>query len=281
MIIPTFVFLILFSYYPAINAVIYSFTDWDGFSTPIFVGLQNFINIFKDPIMIQSIKNLLIWTVISLAIGLTFPFIGAELIFHLRSKKAQYWYRVLFVIPMVVPGMVNILIWQFIYEPNIGLLNTLLNSIGLPHLAQEWLSNPNIALFAIALMGFPWISGFNLLIYYAGLQNISESVIDSTRLDGAVGLKRIFKIDMPMIAGQIKLLFILGVIGGLQNLTSPLILTGGGPGYATYVPGLYMYKKAFEDGKFGYAMSVAVLLFVVIMILTYINLKYINSEVDQ
>ena len=280
LLLPTFLFLIVFSYTPAVQAILYSFTDWDGFNAPSFIGFDNFIEVFQDPVMLQSFENLLIWTGITLVIGLIVPFIGAELIFHLKSKGSQYWYRVLFVIPMVIPGMVTLLIWGFIYEPNIGLLNNFLRVIGLGHMTNDWLSNPGTALFSLAFIGFPWISGLNFLIYYAGLQNISESILDSAMLDGCKTLTRVFRIDIPLLRGQFKLLLILGLIGGLQNVTTPLVLTNGGPGYDTYVPGLYMYVSAFQQSRFGYAMAISIILFLITILLTVINLKFVKTDTD-
>lgn len=281
MMLPTFAFLIIFSYTPAVRAIIYSFTDWDGFNEPSFTGFSNFVEAVQDPVLQQSFGNLLIWTAISLAIGLVVPFIGAELIFQLKSKGSQYWYRVLFVIPMVIPGMVTLLIWGFIYEPNIGLLNNLLKVLGLSSLATDWLGGTGTALPSLALIGFPWISGLNFLIYYAGLQNISESIMESALLDGCKTMTRIRKIDMPLLRGQFKLLLILGLIGGLQNVTTPLVLTNGGPGYETYVPGLYMYVAAFQQSRFGYAMAISVILFIITIILTIINLKFVKSSSEE
>jgi raffinose/stachyose/melibiose transport system permease protein len=271
--LPTAVFVLGFSYYPAIRAIIGSFTRWNGFSEPVFVGLQNYRELFADRLFHYSMRNVLIWSSMSICIGLVAPLLGAELIFHLPGKRSQYLYRVLFVIPMVVPGMVTILIWSFIYEPNIGILNRLLTGIfGVPRdSVPSWLGNPDTVLFALAFIGFPWMAGLNLLIYYSGLQDIPTDVIEYAHLDGCTGLKRIIFIDLPLITGQIKLLLVLGIIGTLQNVTVPLVMTNGGPGYASYVPGFYMYFKAFKMSDFGMAFTIATTMFVIIFMLTLIT----------
>jgi raffinose/stachyose/melibiose transport system permease protein len=120
-------------------------------------------------------------------------------------------------------------------------------------------------------MGFPWMAGLNLLIYYSGLQDISGDIIEYAELDGCTGFRRIFSIDIPLVSGQIRLLLILSIIGTLQNLTVPLLMTNGGPGYDSYTPGLYMYFKTFRMGDFGMGFTIATVMFAVIFILTLIS----------
>ena len=124
---------------------------------------------------------------VALCTGLTMPLMVAELIFKLGKDRARYIYRVLFVVPMVVPVIVTLLIWQFIYDPDLGVLNHLLAAVGLGGLRQAWLSDPRLALWSLAAIGFPWVGGFALLIYYAGLQNISTSVFEAAQDSTAQG----------------------------------------------------------------------------------------------
>jgi raffinose/stachyose/melibiose transport system permease protein len=271
--LPSAVLVLGFSYYPAIRAIMGSFTKWDGFNDPVFVGFRNYTTLFKDRIFLISVRNVLYWSAGSIIIGLTAPLIGAEMIFHLPTAKAQYVYRVLFIIPIVVPAMVTLLIWSFIYDPTVGLLNALLADVF--HIARDkipnWLGESKLVIPSLMFMGFPWMSGLNLLIYYSGLQDISTDVIEYASLDGCTGFRRIFSIDIPLIMGQIRLLLVLGIIGTLQNITVPLLMTNGGPGYDSYVPGLYMYNRAFRMSDYGMAFTIATTMFVVIFILTIIT----------
>jgi len=276
--IPSFALLMTFNYYPAFSALYHSAFNWNGFNLNEFVGIGNFKEMWNDPIIRVSVLNLIKLTTAALIIALTFPLIAAELIFHLRNLKFAYFYRILFVVPMVVPGMVNLLIWKFIYDPNLGLINQILGGLGLEDLQRAWLGDFDISLFAIIFVGFPWVSGFSLLIYLAGLQNIPPTIFDAAAIDGASGLTRIFRIDLPMITAQIKLLLILALIGVLQGFVNIMILTGGGPGNVTMVPALHMYNSGFLYGRMGYACAIGTALFVVILTLTYINLKYIRSS---
>ncbi|MBV7335021.1 sugar ABC transporter permease [Chloroflexi bacterium TSY] len=279
--IPTIAFLAVFMYYPAFTAVRLSFYHWDGFSPPRWIGLDNFERILSDNVMRTSIVNMLILTVARILIVLTTPLLAAELVFHLKSQRWQYWYRVLFVVPLVVPEVVIYLIWQFIFNPTVGLANVLLNNLGLSLLTNEWLGSHRTVLLSLALVGFPWIAGINFLIYLAGLQNIPREILDAAAVDGATGFRRFWLVELSLIMGQVKLLLILNVIFTLQSFVLILIMTNGGPGYASMVPGLLMYEAAFQDGRFGYACAIGTALFVVIFILTYINMRYIQPETEH
>jgi len=282
LLLPTFVLLFIFEYYPVFSAIYNSFFDWDGFTSPRYVGLNNFIQlIFKDPVMSVSAKNITILTVFRVLIAITIPLIAAELVFNIFNMKIAYVYRALFVIPMVVPSMVNLLVWKFVYNPQYGLLNKFLKIIGLSSLCRAWLGDFSTTLYAILFLGFPWISSLWFLIFLAGLQNISPDIFDAAKIDGVTGLNRIRFIDIPLILGQAKLVLILSTINALQGYVGIMVLTSGGPGNSTMVPGLYLYNNAFYFNKMGYACSIGVILFSILLLLTYINLKYIRSSEES
>ena len=152
-----------------------------------------------------------------------------------------------------------------------------IGAIELKH--REWLGTTGLALYSIMMMGFPWVGTISMLIFYAGLQAIPNSVLESAKLDGASGLGRFFRIDFPLILGQFKLLLILGIIGGIQNFQNVLILTNGGQG--TEMPGLRMFKEAFSYSKLGYGTTIGAVMFLVILGVTYINIKYIRPSAEE
>lgn len=280
LLIPTFALLLTFNYYPAFSAIYHSFFQWNGFNLENFIGLGNFKEIWYDPVMRASTINMTKLTIAGIVISVTAPLFAAKLIFSLRNLKVGYFYRVLFVLPMMVPWIVSLLIWSFIYNPNIGLLNQILTALGLENWTRAWLGDFDISLIAIIFIGFPWISGFSLLIYLAGLQAISESVLDAAVIDGCSALSRFWRIELPLVMAQIKLIVILSIIGIIQGYVNIMILTGGGPGDATMVPGLHMYNSAFFYNRMGYGCAVGTLLFVIVLSLTYLNLRYIRSNIE-
>ena len=277
---PTFAFLLVFKYYPMLAAIYYSFTDWDGLSAQ-FIGVQNYVEMISDPVFQQAVHNMGFLAMFRLIVHLLMPLLAAELIFNLRNTRAGYFWRLLFVVPLVVPGIVVLLIWGFIYTPQLGLLNQLLRGIGAGALAQSWLGDPAIALPALAFVGFPWVGGIALLIFLAGLQNIPEEAIEAARLDGASGLRRVWALDVPLIVGQIKVIAVLTLIENVRGFGDVLILTSGGPGYATMVPAMYMYQSAFSFGRMGYSCAIGAFLFVLILAVTWANLRFIRSPLDQ
>jgi ABC-type sugar transport system permease subunit len=271
--LPAIIPIIIFGYIPAVQALSLCFITTKG----RFVGLQNFIAMAQDKVLIASARNMLIMLVAGLVTGNVPSFIMAECLFNLRSKRNSAVYRFLFIIPMMIPGIVIMLVWQYMMlDPINGLANAILGRFGIPPLA--WLGEVRSAIPSLLLFGFPWMAGTSLLIYLAGIQGIPDSVIESSLLDGAGILRRIFRIDIPLIIGQLKLLLILGVIGGVQGFGLQLMTTNGGPAYATMVPGLWMYLKAFKFGDYSYASAIGMVIFLIILFFTYLNMKYIRSE---
>jgi len=268
---PTFLLLGVFAYYPPLLALVRSFYDWNGANWLEWNGLGNYRAMLHDEVLLKSVGNLVKLAVFSVAVSVIAPLLAAELIFNMRARRMRYWYRVLLILPVVVPGVVSMLLWQFIYDPNVGLLNSILGVFGFPR--QAWLYDPRLSLYSLMFMGFPFVGGITVLIFLAGLNNISADVLDASRIDGAGFVQRFISIDLPLVSGQIRLIAILSIIGSLNGFGTPLILTDGGPGFSTLVPGLHMYHEAFQFDRLGYACALGVLLFVVILSLTIITMR--------
>lgn len=268
-IIPAFAFLVLFEYWPAFLALKEAFYDWDGFRINNFIGLANFRELAGDMVFRKSLINILLIFLFYLTIPFVVPIMIAEAIFNLASERAQGFWRVFLLIPAIVPSLVTLLLWQYLYNPVDGFLNIILTAWG--QKPGLWLSSPDTALWAYMLIGFPWASGTAMLIYFAGLQNIPQDVIDASRLDGAGTWTRIRRIDLPLLMGQIRLFAILTVIETFQRYVSVLILTDGGPANATIVPGLHLFHKAFSGNRLGYASAIGLVMFACILALTLIN----------
>ena len=279
LLVPCFALLAVFNYYPAVLALWGSIFTLDYGREGQYVGLQNFRELFGDPTFRASVSNVVQLTIFGAVTAVTVPVVVAEWIFRLKSQHAQYVYRIIMVWPAIVPGLVSLLLWQFIYDPNAGILNAFLGAIGLHHWATTaWLADPNLALYALMGTGFPFVGGIGVLIYLAGLQGISTEIFDAAALDGASGLRRFFSIDLPLIKGQIRLNLVLAIITGLQALVGPLVLTNGGPIDATMVPGLYMYQQAFTYGRLGYASAIGVVVFIAVFVLTVLNLTLFRDS---
>lgn len=225
---------------------------------------------------------MVVLTLSCMLIGNICTIVLAELIYNCSNKRMSSFYRFMFVIPAIIPGIVTIMLWGKIIlsgQSN-GVLNTILGAFGIKPLG--WFYSEDTVLWSIILYGFPWMGGTSFLIYLAGLNNIPESVVEASKLDGVGTFKRVLFIDLPMLKGQIKYFLIMGLIGGIQGYTLQYAITNGGPGdsYASMVPGYYMYKAAINDSEYGYSCAMGVVLFLMILIITILNNKFIKTEED-
>jgi len=270
LILPSFLLLGIFEFYPLLSAFYHSLFDWNVVTSK-FVGLNNYITFITKPIFWISIKNILIFMAFSIPVTLLMTLLGAELIFNLKSDKVQSFWKYSFILPMVVPFSVGILIWGFIYTPYIGLLWQFLNLIGLGNFNFPVLGDPRTALIFLALIGFPYLQSLAFLVFLSSLLGLDKSVLESAEIDGASKIRRIFSIDLPMIKDKIFLIVLLDVIGAPQTIGSMLLLTGGGPGNSTMTPALYIYNAAFNENRMGYASAGGVILMFIVLGLFFLT----------
>ncbi len=286
--LPAVAFAGVFLYYPTLSALYHAFTDWDGVNAANFVGLANFQQMFSDTQMRQSFLNGIEITVVTLILELIVPLTVAKMILALRNQRMQHLIRLLFVFPLIVPQVIIYLLWLFIYDPNVGLLNATLDLLHLGFLKHDWLGDPGTALYAVMATGagiisfFPFVDGFGLLIYTAGLQAIPAEIIESAQLDGAGWWRRFWRVEFPLILGQLRLMSVLTITYSVQlaAVTAIVVLTGGGPGFATYIPGFSMYYNAFYYNHMGYACAIGTVLFLFVLVLTILNLRFVRPSLE-
>lgn len=277
---PTFILLGIFSLIPFLIAFATSFYDYEVGGQSKFVGLSNYTEYVRDYTFLESFGNMLFLTGFHVICVMIVPLVVAKLILSLSSERASYIYRILFLLPIVVPNVAVYLIWRGLIYNEDGLVNQVLHLVGIPPPQQGYLSGPSTVLWAIAFIGFPFAGGINILIYYAGLTAIPESVHEAAALDGATGVRKFLLIDVPLVLSQVKLLVMLTIIGGIQAFEGIYILTVGGPGFESMVPGLWMYLNAFMFQRMGYACAIGVILFLLILALTVLNLRYFRTSED-
>ena len=271
LLLPSIVLIIIFGYYPAITAVLYSFTNFNSRTPTEFVGLENYINIItKDEFFRVGFGNMVLIIITNMLKTITMPLLIAELIFWLKRESRRYLFRTLYLLPAVVPGLVIIYMWTMVYDPYDGLLNQILGLFGVE--GRAWLAEEATAIWAIIGAGFPWIGAFPLLIYMGGLLNINHEIFDAAKIDGANWINRFFRVDLPLLRPQIALLLFFAFNGGVSGFDNVFVFTRGGPGIATYVPGLQMYNR-IATGDFGYASAVGAVLFVIVFIGTLLIVR--------
>ena len=276
-IMPLFILLGTFKLFSSGYAIYKSFFKWDGGRISQFIGLQNFIDIFSDQIFGKSLVNLFILLVTSVIKSITMPLLVAEMVASIKSKLSNF-YKYIFVLPLVIPRVVLLLLWRWIYDYN-GLLNGMLSSLGLNIELRSWLGEPSTALPSIIFFQFPWIAGIQFLIFLAGLQSIPASIYESLEIEGITPVKRIFYIDIPMLGGQFRYIIITTIINTFQAFEHVLVMTNGGPGSSTMVPALHLYNETFSYFRMGYSCALGTVLFILTLIITVINMKYIKGSV--
>lgn len=277
-ILPTLLLLATFKMYPAIDGIAKSFYNWKkmNYYMPKFIGLANYKRLFHDGEFWLSFGNLGIYIAANLVTTFCICLVITYLVHKLDNSKLAHFFQRAFVIPMMIPGMVVTLFWKFFYEYNDGLLNSILRGIGLGKYATVWLGNNLTAMPSIIFTGFPWIGGFAFLVFLSGFQSIDQSLGESANLDGANAFVKFFRIDLPLIVPQIKILLMLTLIDSIKQYDLFMVMTNGQ--YKTMVPGLYMYQSAFSYGNYGYAASMGVVLFIIILALTIFQNKYIQKN---
>ena len=275
LLLPSLVLIGAFSYYPAVRSLIGGFYQWNGFSPPTYAGVSQFKEYLDSPTFGVEAKNLAILVGGSILITLVSQFTAAEIVMHL-PKRLGTIAKYLLVLPIVLPPLVLIEVWAYLLQPQGGLVNQIFAKVGLHQF--NWFADPHLALLSILLIGFPWIANLGFLIFLGGLQNLPKDVLDAARLDGVSAVRRVFTVDIPLLMPQFRTVVILSGIFAVQNFVPILLLTNGGPGTATLVPGLDMYQSAFSSDQYGYGMAIGTLLFAALLVFTIVVMRLLRPR---
>lgn len=239
-----------------------SLTDWDGFSTPSFVGFENFSRAFDDKIYMNSYLHAAIYISLTLVLEVALGLLLAGLV---SAKRNTTFYRVAFFTPVMLPLVVISVLWSFLLNPDLGILNRLLGQFGLESWQRIWLGDQSTALLSLSVIS-GWIyAGFYMAIFYAGFQRIPSTIIESARLDGATEWQLLRKIKIPMVKNLTEVAILLCFTGGIQVFDLVYVLTNGGPYDTTQMPTTYLVRVVFRDQQMGYGSALAVILTVVVV----------------
>lgn len=272
---PWLIGLIFFSAGPILYSLYLSFTSYNMHSAPKWVGTLNYRVLFtEDPLFWQSLYNTLYYVVFSVPLATAAGVLMAVLL-NQKVKGIGVW-RTIFYLPSVVSIVVVSLLWQWIFDPTFGLINTALAQIGIE--GPGWLQDRHWSKPALIIMSL-WGVGGGMIIYLAGLQGISRELYEAARVDGAGRIRQFFNITIPMLTPTIFFNLIMGVLGALQVFVQAFIMTAGGPVNSTMFYALYLYNKAFRDLQMGYASAMAWVLLVISLIFTLIILRTSRSWV--
>lgn len=272
---------LVFSYYPIANGFVHIFYRWDGDTVEEFVGFDNIVRMLGDADLGRSFVVLGIF-ILANFIKMIPPLIAAVVLHHIISHRWQYVYRICFIIPMIIPLMVGILMWKYFFEPNQGAINEILRSISILGSRESvlWLSDTALVIWSLILVGFPWVGAFGVLVYLAGLQNISKDIYEAAELDGAGPLRVFWEVELPLIITQVRINLVLTIIATVQGWEFVYLFLGdgGGPNGKATVPGLLIFRESFAHGYFGYGCTIGFVLFLVTLVLTWLNNKYVRID---
>lgn len=239
-----------------------SLTDWNGFSTPNFVGLDNFSRAFADKIYISAYWHVAIYIFSTLFLEVAIGLLLAGLV---SAKRNTTFYRVAFFTPVMLPLVVVSVLWTFLLNPDMGILNRILGEIGLEPWKRIWLGDQSTALLSISVISGWIFAGFYMAIFYAGFQRIPTTIIESARLDGVSEWQLLCKIKIPMVKNLTEVAILLCFTGGIQVFDLVYVLTNGGPYDTTQFPTTYLVRVVFRDQQMGYGSTLAVILTMVVV----------------
>jgi multiple sugar transport system permease protein len=252
---------------PMIISMVISLFNTNLFSRTIFIGLRNFVEASEDPLVLKSLVNTAYYSFAMVPLGTALALFLALLLN--QDIKGRSVFRALYYVPSIVSGVVVSILWAWLYHPDQGLINSILGLFGLWRILDppRWIYSETLAMPSLILMSL-WGTGGSMLIFLAGLQGIPTALYEAAQIDGANSWRRFWNITLPMLTPTIFFSIIMRIIGSFQVFTQAFIMTKGGPNNATLTMVLYLYRKAFQQFRFGYASVLAWILFLVIMVFT-------------
>ncbi len=264
-ILPALLFYVAFELWPIIETVWYSFYNWNGIDASVWVGLGNYIRVFTDSELFSSIVHafylIIFFSIIPVVLGL----IIAALVKDVRSKFAQGFSQVCLFLPRVIPGAAAAVAWTWMLADS-GTINQMLRSVGLGGLAHVWLGDRATALPAVGVIGC-WLQlGFCVVLLLSGIGAIDQSLYEAASLDGAGWWRKLFSITIPGLRGQIGVCFTMTIVAALASFDVVFMSTQGGPGTSTMVPGVMVYRLAFQQSRVGLASALAVVLMALVLL---------------
>jgi ABC-type sugar transport system permease subunit len=277
--VPALFFYLAFYLVPTLSSSYYSLTDWDGI-TAHFIGLENYKEMFGDRMIRTSFTNTILYTVMVTLLQNILG-LGAALLLA-KAFKGVGALRMMIFMPYIFSTLLIGYVWGFILEPNIGVLNQVLDALHLGVLKMGWLSDPGTARWSIIFVTIWQCLGYSMVIYIAGLQSIPSDLYESGDLDGATGFRRFWHLTFPLVAPAFTINIVLCLIGNLQMFNQIFALTGGGPGYATESVATMIYQLGFGNGiRWGYGSALSMTLFGAILVITVCMVTFLRKrEVD-
>lgn len=273
-ILPALLFILFFVFLPIVLNLYNSLFRWNSFDTGrVFVGLEYYGRLFKDPIFFTALKNNSLYAVISLVFQVGLGLIIAAVLEDKLIRRFQPFFRTVFFIPSVISIAVVGLLWQLLYNPEVGLVNGVLKTLGQSEWALSWLGDSKTAIYAVVAVSQWQYTGYMVMLFLLAMQKIPFEYYEAAMIDGASKIKTFFYITLPQMREMILVGTVITVIGAFKVFDEVYVMTNGGPGRSTEVLGTMLYRAAFRNDEMGYASTIGTIIFVVTLILSLIQLK--------
>ena len=269
--LPTAVIFVALIAYPIVGSFALTFFRWDGLSHRQFIGLDNYRTLVSDPLLDTVLVNTLGFVIGDVALKMLLALFLAVLVNRYLSRLIRTLFRSVVFFPVIVSGVAIGIIWQWLMNTNLGLINFYLGALGLPIVA--WLDSSKNAMPSLIMVDVWRNVGFSFVVFTAGLQGISSQLYEAAAIDGAGDWQRFRAITLPLLSPTTFFLLVINVIGAFQFFDLSYVMTQGGPGDATRTIVYYIYDTAFHFFRFGYGSTIAVLLFVILAVLTFIQVR--------
>jgi len=275
---PALLMLSLFVYYPLVRNLVNGFYEWNPFTLDrSFVSIENYTRLFKDPVFYTVLKNNLFYAVISVVLQVGLGLVIAAILEDKLFRRFSTFFRTTFFIPVLISMTVIGILFSFIYNPEVGLLNSFLRAIGLGEWAEGWLGNPKTAIFAVIFVS-QWQSiGYAVMLFVLAVQKVPGELYEAATIDGAGKLRTFFSITVPQVKEMTFVLLIYTVTGSFLVFSEVYVLTSGGPANSSQVFSTYLYQKAFIDSEPGYASSIANVILGITLIFYFVQNKVLKT----
>lgn len=277
-ILPNFIGFMIFMVIPIIMGLAISFTNYDGFKRIDFVGLQNYINMFKDEYFLVSLYHNIIYTAVSVPLTMLVA-LSLALMVNSKIKGAKVFITMYF-LPNITSMVAVGIVWAMIFNPVTGPVNNFLRYIGIEN-PPGWYTSSNTALLTVILASVWKQSGYYMIIFLGGLQSIPNQIYEASDIDGCNKITKLFKITLPLLSSTTFLVLILNIISSFQVFDLINIMTDGGPGRSTNVLVYRIYQESFVNSRFGYASAMAYFLFMIVLAITLFQFKMQKKWVND
>lgn len=267
-VLPALALLLVFVYYPIVENLRLSLYSWNAFSAhPVFVGLDNYETAAGDPIFWRALRNNTVFAVTSLVFQVGFSLVLAAVLEEFVHQRLRGFLRTVYFIPAVISITVAGILFSFLYNPQIGLLNRALGALGLESWQHSWLGEPGTAMWSIIAMS-QWQSiGYTAILFVVAIQRVPREFYEAARIDGAGRIRSFFSITVPMVREMTTLITILTISGAFLVFNEVMVMTAGGPSNSSQVLGTWLYRNAFLNDDMGYASAIATVIFVITLLI--------------